>query len=80
MSELLTIRFVGPVRRPGPERTIELEVTEDDTVGELLARLGYDAEEQASLQVLVDGARAKTLDTSIAEARAVEIMIAIGGG
>ena len=80
MSELLTIRFIGPVRRPGPERAVELEVTGITTVGELLAHLGYGAAEQASLQVLVDGARAATLDTSIKGARAVEILIAVGGG
>lgn len=75
----LTVHFVGPVRRPGPERTLSVDRTGLDTIGDLLAKLGYSPEEQRSLQVLLDGSRAD-LDAQLQEAKTVEILIAIGGG
>jgi sulfur carrier protein ThiS len=74
----ITVQFVGPVRRPGPERTVELQ-TELATVGELLADLGYSTEEQGSLQALADGRRARA-STPLRGVRTIEILIAIGGG
>lgn len=75
----LTVRFVGPVRRPGPERTLEVEVADLHTVGDLLAHLGYAPREWPALHVLVDGSR-KQPDASLDGARTVEILVAIGGG
>ncbi len=75
----LTVRFIGPVRRPGPARTLEIDAAGLSTVADLLLHLGYSASEQPSLSVVVDGAR-RDLADSLADAHTVEILIAIGGG
>ena len=76
---MLSVRFVGPVRRPGPDREIEVDPRDLGTVGDLLEHLGYDSDERAALHVLVDGAR-RPLDAPIADAGSIEILVAIGGG
>jgi sulfur carrier protein ThiS len=75
----LTVRFVGPVRRPGPERALEVDPSATPTVGALLESLGYSPDEHRSLQVLTDGRRARG-DTPLTGVESVEILIAIGGG
>jgi hypothetical protein len=75
----LAVRFVGPVRRPGPARAIDVDSSGLHTVADLLRHLGYEAREMPSLSVLVDGGR-KDLDAPLDGARTVEILIAIGGG
>jgi hypothetical protein len=75
----LVVRFIGPVRRPGPERTLEIAPDGLATVSELLLRLGYDPSELPHLTVLIDGSR-KNLDSPLADARNVEILVALGGG
>jgi len=75
----LTVRFIGPVRRPGPARALEIDAAGLSTVADLLLHLGYSATEQSSLSVVVDGAR-RDPAASLAGARSVEILIAIGGG
>jgi len=75
----LTIQFIGPVRRPGSERTLTIDPTGLQTVGDLLGRLGYSGEERQALHVLVDGTR-RPLEGVIEGADRVEILVAIGGG
>jgi hypothetical protein len=75
----LRVQFIGPVRRPGPERALEIDPVGIATVGDLLLRLGYAEHEHQSLTVIVDGARA-ALEQSIEGAKSVEILIALGGG
>jgi sulfur carrier protein ThiS len=75
----VSVHFVGPVRRPCPERTLEVDASELSTVGELLAELGYSDEEQRSLQPRVDGKRARA-SMPLTGVQTVEILIAIGGG
>ncbi len=65
----LTVRFVGPVRRPGPERTLEVDPRPLASVADLLQHLGYEEQEQSSITVLLDGARAN-LGDPVDEARA----------
>ena len=75
----VSVHFVGPVRRPGPSRTLAVDASELSTVGELLTELGYSDEEQRSLQPRVDGKRAR-VSTRLEGVQIVEILIAIGGG
>lgn len=75
----VTVHFVGPVRRPGPERTLAVDASELSTVGALLSELGYSDDEQRSLQPRVDGKRAR-VSTPLQGVQTVEILIAIGGG
>ncbi len=76
---MITIQFVGPVRRPGPERKIEVSRKGLRNIHDLLAHLGYSEEEQLALNILADGVRVSH-DTTIEEINVVEIYIAIGGG
>ena len=73
------VRFIGPVRRPGPERTIEVAREGLATVADLLGRLGYTAVESSRLTVLLDGVRADA-GAPLGLARTADILILVGGG
>jgi hypothetical protein len=75
----LTVRFVGPIRRPGPEREIVVQNPDLVTVADLLHHLGYDGQEQSRLHVL-QGGRRLVLDAPLQGVEAVEILVAVGGG
>jgi hypothetical protein len=75
----LCVRFVGPVRRPGPERVITVDVAGLVTIEDLLRHLRYLPHEWTSLGVLVDGVRRGPAD-ALNDARTVEILVALGGG
>ena len=75
----IVVRFVGPVRRPGPERTLSLDPAGLETVGDLLASLGYAPHEVAALTVLAEGARLSA-GSPLAGLTSLEILLAIGGG
>jgi sulfur carrier protein ThiS len=75
----ITVEFVGPVRRPGPERTLTLEVDAALAVNALLARLGYGPAEGARLTVLVDGVR-QGPTAMVPDGARVEILLPVGGG
>ena len=77
----IKVSFVGPVRRPGPEREMTVDATAAglETVADLLEHLGYEQREMSSLHVLADGAR-KGPDQPLGDTESVEILIAIGGG
>jgi sulfur carrier protein ThiS len=77
--QLISVHFVGPVRRPGPERTLEVDADGIATVGELLARLGYAPHEVAALTVIADGARLAP-EAPLAAVCSISILLAIGGG
>jgi sulfur carrier protein ThiS len=75
----VTVEFVGPVRRPCPERTLALEVEADLPVSALLERLGYSPVEAPRLTVLVDGKRLG-LAAMVPVGAKVEILLPVGGG
>ena len=75
----ITVEFVGPVRRPGPERRLSLELEAAPEVGALLERLGYGREEAARLTVLVDGVR-QAPSALVPDGAQVEILLPVGGG
>jgi hypothetical protein len=75
----LTVEFVGPVRRPGPERKLTLELAAAPTVDALLERLGYGRDEGARLTVLVDGVR-QGPGALVPDGARVEILLPVGGG
>ena len=75
----ITVEFVGPVRRPGPERTLTLEVEATLDVGALLERLGYGRDERERLTVLVDGTR-QGPGALVPDGARVEILLPVGGG
>ena len=74
-----TVEFVGPVRRPGPERRLALDLEAAPAVSALLERLGYGREEGARLTVLVDGVRQGPA-ALVPDGARVEILLPVGGG
>jgi hypothetical protein len=76
---VITVEFVGPVRRPGPERRLELADVGSPQVDVLLARLGYSSLEAGRLTVLVDGRR-EALSATVPDGARVEILLPVGGG
>jgi hypothetical protein len=75
----VSVEFVGPVRRPGPERRLSLELEAAPTVSALLERLGYSRDEGARLTVLVDGVR-QAPTALVPDGARVEILLPVGGG
>jgi sulfur carrier protein ThiS len=76
----ITVDFIGPVRRPGPERRLTLEVGDGGlAVAALLTRLGYLPDEGARLTVLVAGRRAGA-DERVPDGVHIEILLPVGGG
>jgi hypothetical protein len=75
----ISVRFVGPVRRPGPEREIRVPARGLETVSDLLRHLGYSDREQSRLHVLSSGRRL-AIDAPLAGVASLEILVAIGGG
>lgn len=75
----LNVRFVGPVRRPGPQRVMEVDRAGLVSVGDLLERLGYSAEERRGLHVIAEGSR-RSHEDPLDDVTSVEILVAIGGG
>jgi sulfur carrier protein ThiS len=75
----LTVEFVGPVRRPGPERRLALDLDAPPAVAALLERLGYAPDEGARLTVLVDGVRQGPAAV-VPDGARVEILLPVGGG
>jgi molybdopterin converting factor small subunit len=75
----VTVEFVGPVRRPCPERSLALELEAPAQVGARRERLGYSREEAARLTVLVDGGK-QGLAATVPDGARVEILLPVGGG
>ncbi len=75
----LTVNFVGPVRRPGPERSRVVDRSGLVTVADVLRHMGYQEAELPSLIVLLDGVRSD-LETPIAQVAILDILLLVGGG
>lgn len=77
---LVTIRFMGPIRRPsGMGATAEVEVDEASTIDGLLEQLGYDAADRSRLRVMQGG---RTLGASepVGQAEELTVFLPLGGG
>jgi len=75
----LTVRFVGPVRRPGPERSRIVDTSSLVTVADVLRQMGYSDADMASLTVLLDGVHSEA-DALIAQTAVMDILLLVGGG
>ena len=75
----VTVEFVGPMRRPWPERRRQIEVVESSSIAELLRSLGYGDEEARHFSFLVAGGKA-SLDTVLQPDTRVSVLLMVGGG
>ena len=73
------VEFVGPVRRPWPQRRGDAPIEVGATVASLLAQLGFAPAEARFLSVLVNGARVAAT-TPLAAGDHVVVALMVGGG
>ena len=78
-ARTVTIRFLGPVRRPAREREMGVELGEDATVGGLLASLGYQPHELDFFALSVNGEKARGT-TALSHGDQVTLALLAGGG
>lgn len=76
----VSIRFLGPIRRPqGIGLTTELELADDSTLETALAALGYEEIDRRRLKVLASG-RPLGLADRIPAGEELTIFLPLGGG
>ncbi len=75
----LTVSFFGPIKRPWPEATRELDVDADTTVEHLLIDLGYRAEDMRRVAAVVNGKKVKP-STILDDGDEVRFVLLAGGG
>lgn len=75
----LKVSFFGPIKRPWPESTRELEVDEGITIQALLESLGYEAEHMRRVAMVLNGKKEK-LSTPLSAGDDVRFVLLAGGG
>lgn len=75
----IEIEFLGPMRRPWPERARPLDVEERSSVSDVLRQVGYTEEETTHLTFSVNGVPAR-LAQSLTDGDQLSVMLLLGGG
>ena len=75
----LTVSFFGPIKRPWPEATRELEIEAGTTVEALLTGLGYQPEDLRRVAAVVNGQKQKP-STTLDDGDDVRFVLLAGGG
>jgi sulfur carrier protein ThiS len=73
------VELVGPMRRPWPESSRDLDLAVGTTVGDLLASLGYPPPQAAHLVVRVNGVKVRP-GTVLGDGDRVTVILVVGGG
>ena len=76
---LLKVSFFGPIKRPWPESTRELELGEGTTVASLLESLGYRPEDMRRVATVVNGKKTP-MNRPLAAGDDVRFVLLAGGG
>jgi sulfur carrier protein ThiS len=71
--------FFGPIKRPWPEQSREVEVKEDTDVQALLESLGYQAEDLRRVAVVIRGKKVR-LSHKLEDGDEVRFVLLAGGG
>ena len=75
----IVVSFYGPIRRPWPETSREVEAPEGTSVEGLLRSLGYEPEDLKRVAVVVNRRR-RNLAAPLADGDDVRIALLAGGG
>ena len=75
----LTVSFFGPIRRPWPESSRELQAEQGTTVEDLLGSLGYKSEDMRRVATVVNGKK-KSLQTELQDGDDLRFVLLAGGG
>jgi sulfur carrier protein ThiS len=71
--------FFGPIRRPWPEQSREVEVEDNTDVQALLESLGYQAEDLRRVAVVIRGKKVR-LSHKLEDGDEVRFVLLAGGG
>ena len=71
--------FFGPIKRPWPEQSREVEVADDTDVQALLESLGYQAEDLRRVAMVIGGKKVK-LTHKLKDGDEVRFVLLAGGG
>jgi len=71
--------FFGPVRRPWPEQSRELEIPDGSSLESMLGSLGYRPEDLKRVAIVVNGKRRK-LSFELSPDDDVRVVLLAGGG
>lgn len=71
--------FFGPIRRPWPEQSREVEVEDATDVQTLLESLGYSPEDLRRVAIVIGGKKVK-LSHTLKEGDDVRFVLLAGGG
>jgi sulfur carrier protein ThiS len=75
----VTASFFGPIKRPWPEQSREVEVDENTDVQRLLESLGYSPEELRRVAIVIKGKKVK-LSHELKDGDDVRFVLLAGGG
>lgn len=75
----VTASFFGPIKRPWPEYSRQVEVSRGSDIAALLAGLGYGPEDMRRIAVVRNGRRVG-LDARIADGDDIRFVLLAGGG
>lgn len=71
--------FYGPIKRPWPEQSREVEVPDGADIRALLESLGYAPEDLRRVAVVIGGKKVR-LDTRLQPGNEVRFVLLAGGG
>ena len=71
--------FFGPIKRPWPEQSREVEVEENTDVQALLESLGYQADDLRRVAVVIGGKKVR-LSHKLSDGDEVRFVLLAGGG
>ena len=71
--------FFGPIKRPWPEQTREVEIEEKTTIRVLLESFGYKVEDMRRVAVVING-RKQAWETVLQENDDLRFVLMAGGG
>ncbi|MBW1806554.1 MAG: MoaD/ThiS family protein [Deltaproteobacteria bacterium] len=71
--------FFGPIKRPWPEQTREVEIVEKTTIRVLLESFGYKVEDMRRVAVVINGKK-QAWDTVLRENDDLRFVLMAGGG
>jgi sulfur carrier protein ThiS len=75
----VTASFFGPIKRPWPEQSREVEVEQNTDVQALLKSLGYSPEDLRRVAIVIGGKKVK-LSHKLSDGDDVRFVLLAGGG
>jgi hypothetical protein len=75
----VSVEFVGPMRRPWPQRRRDVEAADGASITTVLGTLGYVADEARHFSFLVNGTKANP-ETALRAQDQLSVLLMVGGG